>query len=367
MSRFVQLHLLTSYPPSNLNRDELGRPKTAVMGGKNRLRISSQSLKRAWRTSDVFKEALDGHIGRRTKIKGIEIHESLVKKGIDKKKAMEWARQIAGQFGKLQIESLDKESKKKDKKDGKKDKKNPLGIEQLAHFSPEEEGAIDELVEIISERKNAPTDEELSLLREEHKAADIALFGRMLADKPKYNTDAAVQVAHAISVQSVAVEDDYFTAVDDLNKGDEDHRGAGHIGETEFASGLFYLYVCIDRDRLIENLSRDSRLAKKTLEALVECAATVSPTGKQNSFASRSWASYVRCEKGNQQPRSLSVAFLEAVKGEEDMLKSSIERIEKEADRMDKAYGNCADHVSTMNVHQGKGTLKDVIDCATKD
>ena len=99
MSRFIQLHLLTSYPPSNLNRDDLGRPKTAVMGGKTRLRISSQSLKRAWRTSDLFTEALNGHIGTRTKGMGTEVYNTLIKKGAAEKKAKEWAKQIAGVFG----------------------------------------------------------------------------------------------------------------------------------------------------------------------------------------------------------------------------------------------------------------------------
>ena len=99
MSRFIPLHLLTSYPPSNLNRDDLGRPKTAVMGGRTRLRISSQSLKRAWRTSEIFHEALNGHIGTRTKIMGTEVFNTLVGKGVGEKKAKEWAKQIAGIFG----------------------------------------------------------------------------------------------------------------------------------------------------------------------------------------------------------------------------------------------------------------------------
>jgi CRISPR system Cascade subunit CasC len=77
MSEFIQLHSLTSYPPSNLNRDDLGRPKTAVMGGSQRLRVSSQSLKRAWRESDIFKEALSGHIGIRTKEMGVHIYKAL--------------------------------------------------------------------------------------------------------------------------------------------------------------------------------------------------------------------------------------------------------------------------------------------------
>ena len=100
MSTFIQLHLLTSYPPSNLNRDDLGRPKTAIMGGKNRLRISSQSLKRAWRTSDLFAEALEGHIGTRTKDMGVEIYKALRGKGAAEGNAKEWAKQIAEVFGK---------------------------------------------------------------------------------------------------------------------------------------------------------------------------------------------------------------------------------------------------------------------------
>ena len=100
MSTFIQLHQLTSYPPSNLNRDELGRPKTAIMGGKNRLRISSQSLKRAWRTSPIFEEALSGHIGTRTKSMGVEIFQALREKGVADGKAKEWAKSIAEIFGK---------------------------------------------------------------------------------------------------------------------------------------------------------------------------------------------------------------------------------------------------------------------------
>jgi CRISPR system Cascade subunit CasC len=92
MSRFVQLHLLTSYPPANLNRDDLGRPKTAMMGGQPRLRVSSQSLKRAWRTSDIFENALKGHIGTRTKEMGAQMFTVLKEKGIGKKDAMDWTK-----------------------------------------------------------------------------------------------------------------------------------------------------------------------------------------------------------------------------------------------------------------------------------
>ena len=77
MTEFIQIHALTAYPPSNLNRDDLGRPKTAIIGGGCRLRISSQSLKRAWRSSDLFQEALAGHTGVRTKTLGWKVVEAL--------------------------------------------------------------------------------------------------------------------------------------------------------------------------------------------------------------------------------------------------------------------------------------------------
>ncbi|MBP8284151.1 MAG: type I-E CRISPR-associated protein Cas7/Cse4/CasC [Chromatiaceae bacterium] len=336
MTRFVQLHLITSYPPANLNRDDLGRPKTAVMGGEMRLRISSQSLKRAWRTSDLFKSALGGHVGTRTKEMGKQIAETLITKGIGEKKAVEWSQQIAKRFGKLTEEK----------------NKHPAEIQQLAHFSPEERAAIDDLVEAIAERGSAPTDEELNLLREGHTAADIALFGRMLAAAPRYNTEAAAQVAHAISVHKVALEDDFFTAVDDLNQGLED-VGAGHMGETEFAAGLFYLYLCIDRELLRENLGGDQALADQALTALLESAATVAPTGKQNSFASRARASFILAEKGDQQPRSLSVAFLSPVTGRrkhpetgkpfDSMLDEAIFLLRKTRADMEAVYGPCAE------------------------
>ncbi|BCX83023.1 CRISPR system Cascade subunit CasC [Methylomarinovum caldicuralii] len=348
MERFVQLHLLTAYPPANLNRDDLGRPKTALMGGAERLRISSQSLKRAWRTSDLFQEKLKGHLGTRTKRMGEEIFHRLVQGGIAEKQAREWTRQIATVFGKL----------KKSKDDGSIE---ALHIEQLAHFSPEEQTAIDTLVQRLIETKQGPSAEDLNLLRERHSAADIALFGRMLADVPRFNTEAACQVAHAITVHKVAVEDDFYTAVDDLNRGEED-VGAGHMGETEFGAGLFYLYLCLDRELLLKNLGGDAKLAERTVEALVASAATVAPTGKQNSFASRARASYILCERGDTQPRSLSVAFLKPVEaGSKGLLANAVEALEDERRRLDSAYGDGDSDAVAMNTLTGQGSLADIL------
>jgi CRISPR system Cascade subunit CasC len=348
MSRFLQLHLLTAYPPSNLNRDDLGRPKTAIMGGAQRLRVSSQSLKRAWRTSDVFKSALSSNLGVRTKEMGKRIYKKIIDKGIGEKDALNWSMAMAGVFGKL---------KKEDKKNS--DPLHILEIEQLAHFSPEEQSAIDSLIETLVSRGVDPEKEDLNLLRKENSAADIALFGRMLADSPANRVEAAAQVAHAVTVHQVSVEDDFFTAVDDLNSGEED-MGAGHMGETEFSSGLFYQYICVDRELLKNNLDGDQALIGKTLSALVEAAATVAPTGKQNSFASRARASYILAEKGDQQPRSLAVAYLAPVKNEV-LLSAAIDRLNQTREKMDAAYESCADAHKVMNVESGEGTLRDII------
>jgi CRISPR system Cascade subunit CasC len=368
MSDFIQLHLLTSYPPANLNRDDLGRPKTAIMGNDIRLRISSQSLKRAWRTSDVMESALKGHQGVRTKLLGVEIYKTIKNGGIKDKAAQDWAQKIAAVFGKL--ESSDKKAEEGEAADivladGSSVSKalaKSLSIRQLAHLSPEERAAVDALVTALIERGSEPTTKELNLLRENHTAADIALFGRMLAEAPRYNMEAAAQVAHAISVHKVAIEDDFFTAVDDLNQGLED-VGAGHMGETEFAAGLFYIYLCIDKTLLIGNLNGNLALADQVLGALVEAAATVAPTGKQNSFGSRARASYILAERGTQQPRSLSVAFLKSVDGRKNgMLSDAIQTLTTTRDNMDKVYGPCVDDCMVLNALEGTGSLSAILD-----
>lgn len=347
MSRFIQLHILTSYPPSNLNRDDTGRPKTALVGDCTRLRISSQSLKRAWRTSDIFESNLKGHIGTRTKEMGIGVYKSLSKQGVSEKNAREWAKLIASQFGKLK-------SEKKTEND------EDLHVEQLVHFSPEEELAIAELVAQLVTTATAPSEDDLTLLRKQHTAVDIAMFGRMLASSPAFNTEAAVQVAHAITVHKAAVEDDYFIAVDDLNNGETD-RGAAHIGEAGFGAGVFYLYLCINRELLQKNLGGDAVLTQQALNALLNAVTKVSPTGKQNSFASRAYAGFVLAEKGDQQPRSLAQAFLKPVK-DQDTLCRAIAELSKRRDNFNAVYGDCADASAEFNVETGQGSLSKIAD-----
>ncbi|MCW3476874.1 type I-E CRISPR-associated protein Cas7/Cse4/CasC [Limobrevibacterium gyesilva] len=340
MSRFLQLHLLTFYPPANLNRDDTGRPKTAVIGGATRLRLSSQSLKRAWRTSDAFKAALDGHRGERTQRLGEVIRDHLIARGTDAAKATRIARDIVPVFGKVKPEA----------------DKNPTRTEQLAFISAEErEAALAMAEQAAAGAKIEPN--AASLLRQKDTAADIAMFGRMLADNPDYNREAAVQVAHAITTHKIAVEDDYYVAVDDLKTPDED-AGAGFLGEAGFAAGLFYLYICADIALLRRNLS-DEGLAATALSALVRAAATVAPTGKQASFASRARAHYVLAEAGDQTPRTLAGAFLKPVVGN-DVMAASVEQLRQLRAAMDAAYGPCADRRCEMLVGE-TGALDDIL------
>ena len=348
MGRFLQLHIITSYPPSNLNRDDSGRPKTAKMGGTDRLRVSSQSLKRSWRVSDLFQSAMAGHLGVRTKMLGVGVYEKLIANDIAEKKAKAWAQAIAGQFGKL-------------KKTHKDNPLEDLEIEQLVHVSRAEQSAIDGLTDLLLSEQRAPESKELNLLRQEEMAVDIALFGRMLASSPNFNVEAACQVAHAISVHPVTIEDDYFTAVDDLNAGSED-SGAGHIGEAGFAAGLFYSYICINKEQLVDNLGGNKELADNAIAALTEAALKSSPTGKQNSFGSRAYASYALAEMGDQQPRSLSVAFLKPVpKYAEDYADEAIKALEQQRHNFDKVYGACADARHSFNALTGDGSLQELL------
>lgn len=350
MSRFIQIHALTVYAPSNLNRDDTGRPKTAKFGGAERLRISSQALKRAIRTSEAFKTRVKGQQGERTQRLGADIRAHLIAKGLPEDQAAKGARAIAEVFGK-----------------SKPGDANATYIEQLAFISPSERDAALAFADKLAAGEKLPDKGALTadILRKTDTAADIAMFGRMLADNPDFNREAAVQVAHAITTHKVEVEDDFYTAVDDLKTSSED-AGAGFIGELGFGSGVFYLYACVDRALLEKNLGGDKALAETAIAALVEGLATSSPTGKQASFASRSRASYLRIEKGDQQPRQLSAAFFKPVRGD-DLLAASVAELEKLTQSMNAAYGDCFSCEATMNVAAGKGSLADLIAFAAKE
>ena len=283
MTTFIQLHIFTAYPPANLNRDDTGKPKTAQFGGAERLRVSSQALKRAWRTSDEFKQALDGHIGERTQRLGDEIEKHLCGKGTDELRARDIARQIATRFGKLKPE-----------KDA-----HPARIEQLAFVSPEERTGAFALAERLAAGESVDVGK-AELLRKDDTAVEI--LPRSAACWPMTQSSTAMpryRLRMRSRTHQTVVEDDYYTAVDDL-KGPTEDAGAGFVGEAGFGSGVFYIYACIDRDLLVRNLGGDTDLAERGIAALIRAAATVSPRGKQASYASRARASYLLVERGEE-------------------------------------------------------------------
>lgn len=338
MTTFVQFHLLTVYPLSNPNRDDQGRPKQAMIGGTPRLRLSSQSLKRAVRESSFFSQDLAGNRGTRTRRLATELKAELVAEGVEEKQADEIATQIGKVFSKLE--------------------KDSTNATTLAFVSPEEWEFARTLARKAVKGEPMPDGKDLKkmVLRKADGAVDIAMFGRMLADSPDYNRDAAVQVAHAFTTHRAQAQDDWFSAVDDL-KTREDDSGAGHIGEHGFGSGVYYLYACVNVDLLVENLGGDAALAAKGLEALAKALAVATPKGKQNSHAHHPRASYIRVERGSQQPRDLSGAFHKAVPTDE---RASVVALTEMAERIDRAYGKSCDAFSVMDVEEGQGTLAEI-------
>lgn len=346
MTTFVQFHLLTVYPPSNPNRDDQGRPKQASVGGAPRLRLSSQSIKRAVRESAYFEGDLAGHIGTRTKRLFEELRNKLIAGGAAASQAAGVAEKVAAIFGKL-------EQPKKD---------DPVKVATtLAFISPEEWRLAEDLAARALGGEALPEGKDLKkmVLRRADGAVDIAMFGRMLADDADYSRDAAVQVGHAITTHAAQAEDDYFTAVDDLNRREE--TGAGHLGEHAFGSGVYYLYACVNVDLLVENLGGDRALAARGMTALARALATATPRGKQNSHGHHPRAAYIRAERGSQQPRDLTGAFFRPVdlRAPDGVEAASVAALRKMAADLDQAYGPACDALIEMRVGE-TGTLDEI-------
>jgi CRISPR system Cascade subunit CasC len=346
MDRFVQIHLLTAYPPSNPNRDDLGRPKTAIVGGAQRQRISSQALKRALRENEAFADALKGKLGSRTQRLGTVIVAHLTAKGAADDVAVKIARDIAAAFGKI------KDEKSKDS----------VLTEQLAFISPDEKNLALALADKALAGEKLPGEKDLAktVLLPADGAVDIAMFGRMLAGNPDYNRDAAVQIAHAITTNKVDVEDDFYTAVDDLKTAETD-AGAGFVGEAGFGSGVYYVYACVNSDLLAKNLDGDMVLAKTGMAALVRALSSATPGGKKNSFAHHVRPEFMLVERGDGQPLNLFSAFATPISGTSQM-ESSIKALKKARANFADAYGQS--WTSDMVLEVGAADTRSIDDLA---
>ena len=334
-ARFLQIHTLHGYSAVLLNRDDSGLAKRMPYGDSIRTRISSQCLKRHWRMADGI-YSLRGIDGATAAVRSREtvtrrIIEPLQDSGHDPAAiaAIEHALQRAvygsdkGEtsrqpllLGEPEISYLADQAKR------------------LADAHGGDAAAADRAAK--QWEKNAKANmKELRGKATLPGGIEAALFGRMVTSDVEANIDAPVHVAHAFTVHQEQSESDYFTVVDDLQRG-EDEPGADHIGETELTSGLFYGYVVLDRNMLLHNLGQDSDMAAEVARRLVHLIATVSPGAKLGSTAPYGYAAWMLIEAGGCQPRSLAEAFRTACE-------PSVAAAEREAGdhlaKLDAAYG----------------------------
>ncbi|NIA26083.1 MAG: type I-E CRISPR-associated protein Cas7/Cse4/CasC [Gammaproteobacteria bacterium] len=275
----IEQHIIRSVVPANLNRDDRGAPKQATFGGHRRSRVSSQALKRAARRAFTEYGLDSENLGVRTRLVGVEVAKRLGQRNPEE----------AANAAQRALENLDVSTDSGT--GGKSAYLLFLGADALDEFA----AAIDEHWDELSSAKKLKKATVKSLTSESlfggSPKADIAMFGRMIADLPAHNVDAAVQVAHAISTHAVAGEFDWFTAVDDLQP--ENEPGAGMMGTVEFNSACLYQYSNVDVTQLLANLDKDVDLARQSLAAFLRAMALELPTGKQNSMAAHNPPSLV--------------------------------------------------------------------------
>jgi len=341
----LELHVLQNIAPANLNRNDTGSPKDAIFGGYRRARVSSQAWKRAIRTS-FDKDHLLPHeaLAIRTKRVVDEISNHLVAQG----HPAETSTRIA-------VAMLEGLGLKTDDKSGEELTQYLLylGTGELSRLADLANQHWDVLASAVEKsqgatgrsKKEAKADvpdevkKATEAILDGGKAADLALFGRMLADLPSKNIDGAAQVAHAISTHAIENEFDFYTAVDDLNTKEE--TGAGMMGTVEYNSATFYRYTNVDLDQLSQNLGGDTELVEATIRAYAEAFLTALPTGKQNSFAAQNPASFAVAIVRDKGRWSLANAFVDPVETRKgDLVKHSIRKLADYWLRITEMYGD---------------------------
>lgn len=298
---YMDINIIQTVPSSNLNRDDTGAPKTALYGGVTRARVSSQSWKHVVR--HAFME--DGvTAGSRTKEAVQLLANELLKQNseLDEETALTKATDAFKLVG------------------IKVDKKNETGALLLIS-----KGQIEKLAQYILNNEELDKKEVKKVLKGDQ-SLDLALFGRMVADNPELNVDAASQVAHAISTHEVIPEYDYFTALDDEQG--EDTSGAAMLGTIEFNSATLYRYANVNVNELVHNLNKTDAIAG--VSEFIKDFALSMPTGKQNTFANKTIPSYVMVTLRQDTPVNLVSAFEKPVVSNDGYVEKSVKRLEDE-------------------------------------
>ncbi len=369
---FIELHILQNFAPSNLNRDDTGSPKDCEFGGVRRARISSQSFKRAIRRHELFEALTAVPVGERTKWLSRRLRDALMTaKEIDKndEEGKQAAMDVAVAFTRYYAG-----------KKGKMDSKNDLKTNVLLYLSQVEVDTLTEfalanwdavLEDTRSKKpkyeqvKQVVNKEIIPRVKQRTSAPDIALFGRMLADQPDLEIDAAAQVAHAISTHRVRMEMDYYTAVDrlvELGEIADDQSGAGMVGFTGFNSACFYRYARIDYDQLSHNLDNDSETAKRTVQAFLQTALEAIPTGKQNAFAAQNPTDLaLAVVRDDGKSWNLANAFENPVNGKGGFIAPSVREMDRYWGKLTRFYDDSsikAAAVHTLQYEEALDTLK---------
>lgn len=355
MSRFLEFHLIQNFAPSNLNRDDTGSPKDALFGGHRRARISSQCLKRSVRLLSAEQNLLSPeHRGVRTKqLKNLLVQRLTARDAQEASAKVEAALASAG----LKL-----------KDDGKTEYLLFLGEGEVSALAALIDQHWDELT-VSSEKKSkkeakasagGDVGKKLKDLLDGGKAVDVALFGRMLADMPAVNQNAACQVAHAISTHRVEREFDYFTAVDDK----EEEVVTGMIGQVEFNSATFYRYAVVDLDKLLVNLQGDRDLVLAAVQAFTLAMARAVPSGKQNSFAAHNPPQFVGICLRHAAPMNLANAFERPVAARRDqsLTQLSVQALADHEAQLAAVYGSPDDRWVSLDLSgqwpQEKGAFR---------
>jgi CRISPR system Cascade subunit CasC len=363
---FLDVHALQTVPPSNLNRDDTGAPKTAVYGGVPRARVSSQAWKRATRTYFGAEHLLDAsELGVRTK----KIVEAVADRitALDPSLTRETALRIADET--VKATGLKTEVPKRKADAAKEGEPAPapeakylvfLSARQLDGLARLAVDGAADITAFLADKKNKDKAKELADTRH---SVDIALFGRMVADAPDISVDAAVQVAHAISVHRVETESDYYTAVDDENTDEE--TGAGMIGTVDFNSATLYRYAALGVHQLAANLGQGLREdeprtdpVRRAVEAFVHGFVASLPTGKINTFGHHTLPDAVIVKLRTTRPVSFVAAFEEPVRGGQGgHVREASERLAEFIPDIERAYGD-EDSTLTWVLRVGPNTLK---------
>ena len=352
----VEIHVIQPVPPASLNRDDTGSPKDTVFGGVRRARISSQAQKRAVRvffSSYSLLEPEERAVRTRLLLDELVKMEEFRDFPEEESKAVIRAALVAlgmvaddqgrteyllflgrGEIGKLAKRIRDHRDRLLE---------FARDLDQKAREAQETKKRLrkEDLLKAVPDKlKEAFQDREIL---DGEKAVEIALFGRMLADRPELGKDAACQVAHAISTHRVDREFDFYTAVDDLQP--REQTGAGMMGDVEYYSATFYRYANINLDQLMRNLQGDRELAKKAVEAFARGFVLTLPSGKQNTFAAHSLPEFVAIlVRKDSMPRNLAAAFEKPVYPSDgkDITERSVEELLKYWEKLDNAYGKPA-------------------------